>query len=210
MNRWPFMPGNARRAVGICFEEDHLHWVEVEWPRLQLPRVVHQGQCARAAPWRRRDWQAHWRQAGVRAHRTGMALAEPMLMRLRVPLPTGLQHKERWHWVAQSLQSQLPWPIEDTAWDCQLHLQAGESEDDSTAQCVEVVATPKLEVRNNRQWCRRAGLRLTRLEPTSQALARAARWPQAWGDSSAALNTACNASCAHQVALGLALGAIQA
>jgi len=211
MNRWPFMPGNARRAVGICFEADRLHWVEVDWPRQQLPRVVHQGQCARAARWQRREWQCHWQQAGVRAHRTGLALAEPSVMRFQIPLPSGLQARERWLWLQQAMQSQLPWPIEDTAWDCQLLLHPAEPDAPAPAHSVEVVATPKAEVRNTRQWCRRAGLRLTRLEPLSQALARAARWQAAWDEGTQATDAPRGAihTAPHQAALGLALGAIQ-
>lgn len=217
MNRWPFMPGNSRHAVGICFEGDGMHWVEVAWPHRQMPQVARQGVCARSALHARKDWNALWRQSGVRARRTGLALNEQSVVRLRVPLPTGLRQREKWFLIEQSLQAQLPWPLAETAWDCQLGASPSpnpvsppDEPPDSPAapealtEWVNVVATPKSELRNSRQWCARAGLRLIRLEPLAQARARGERWHHLWPDP------ATSGLAAPQVALGLALGAVQA
>ncbi|MEY2780520.1 MAG: hypothetical protein RL307_224 [Pseudomonadota bacterium] len=248
MNRWPFMPGNSRHAVGICFEGDGVHWVEVDWPRRQIPRVTSQGVCDRSSLNGRKDWNALWRQSGVRARRTGLALNEQSVIRLRVPLPLGLRQREKWFLLEQSLQAQLPWPLADTAWDCQIGGRpvpgepGGMDFDDqdgshAESEWVNVVATPKTELRNSRQWCARAGLRLIRLEPLAQARARAARWQHLWSEMGSDPDFAAMGSdpdfaqrnsgsdpiptppsptppsspptTAMQVALGLALGTVQ-
>ena len=209
MNRWPFMPGNAQRAVGICFEGDGLHWVEVHWPRRQLPVVTRQGVCARPARHARREWLALWQQSGVQARRTGLALSEQSVVRIRVSLPSAMREREKWFLLEQTMQSQLPWPLAETAWDCQLSEPPAMGSEPTQPKdlWVEVVATPKAEVRNSRQWCVRAGLRLTRLEPLSQARERGERWQHVWPNAALSAHAAGHA--ASQVALGLALGAVQ-
>ncbi len=199
MRHWPWMPGNTRRAVGVCFEGDQVHWAEIVWVRRQPPRLLHWGCASRQALVGLRQWRAHWRQVGMQARHAGLVLHETSLVRLRLTVPAGLSAAERWLHLEEALQDQLPWPLSDTAWDCQwlAPVQA-----QTKPHEVEVVAAAKGQVREQRQWCRQAGLRLMRLEPEAQAQSRAERWASLWPEPPLA-----HPAAAH-LALGLALGAV--